>query len=217
MSKRNLPSNASVATEGQGGRMIAPAATRNADALCDLLAQWAPPTGHALEIASGTGQHISAFAQRLPGLEWQPTEIAPDRRDSINAYTAELPNVAAAADLDATAAGWHRQFGGLDLIVLINLVHLISWDETRTLVSETARALSPGGRFVLYGPFKRAEQLTSDGDKRFHEALVFQDPEIGYKNDENIAALMSDQGLDVIEVIEMPANNLAFIAKARAT
>ncbi|WP_170325996.1 DUF938 domain-containing protein [Ruegeria arenilitoris] len=217
MTKRSLPSNASVATEGQNGRLVAPAATRNAEALCDLLAQWAPTTGQALEIASGTGQHVSAFARALPGVNWQPTEVEPDRRASIDAYAADLPNVADAVALDATAQGWHEAFTGQNLIILINLVHLISWAETQVLIAEAAQALTAGGRFILYGPFKRSGQLTSDGDQRFHDALVQQDAEIGYKNDEDIAAWMAAQNLTVLKIVEMPANNLAFVAEYSST
>ena len=213
MSKRSLPSNASVATEGEDGRLIAPAATRNTDVLCDLLTNWAPSAGKALEIASGTGQHVSAFAQFLPDLNWQPTEVEVERRNSVNAYTGNLRNVAEAAALDATVEGWHQAFTDQNLIILINLVHLISWPETQVLVSEAAKALAPNGRFILYGPFKRSGELTSDGDQRFHNALVHQDPEIGYKNDDDIAALMCAHGLSIIEIVEMPANNLAFIAE----
>lgn len=193
--------------------MVAPAATRNSDVLCDLLMQWAPSAGRALEIASGTGQHISAFARCMPALSWQPSEIEPDRRGSINAYAADLPNVADAATLDAISEGWSRDFSDQDLIVLINLVHLISWPETRTLVAETAAALAPKGRFILYGPFKRSGLLTSDGDRKFHAALVQQDAEIGYKNDDDIAALLAAQNLTVIQIVPMPANNLAFVAE----
>ncbi|WP_420583843.1 DUF938 domain-containing protein [Ruegeria sp.] len=216
MSKRTLPSNASVATKGQDGRLVAPAASRNAEVLCDLLARWAPSSGKALEIASGTGQHVCAFAQSLPDLHWQPTEIEAERRASINAYAADLHNVAEADPLDATVRDWHKDYLGQNMIILINLIHLISWPETQIIISEVAQALAPGGRFVLYGPFKRSGTLTSDGDQKFHDALVQQDPEIGYKNDDDIAALMRAQNLTVVEIVEMPANNLAFIAEKPA-
>ncbi|MEP4718105.1 MAG: DUF938 domain-containing protein, partial [Nitratireductor sp.] len=121
-----LPPSASVALPTRGAMLHAPAADRNKDALCDLLRDHAPQTGRALEIASGTGQHIAAFARALPDLYWQPTEPAPDRRDSIDAYIAEagLTNVAPAAPLDATAAGWHKPLPPQDLIFLANLLHL---------------------------------------------------------------------------------------------
>ncbi|MEX0319423.1 MAG: DUF938 domain-containing protein [Ruegeria sp.] len=212
MSKRALPPNASVAEQGDGTKLIAPAASRNADVLCDLLAQVAPQDGRALELASGTGQHVAAFAARLPGLLWQPTEVVAERITSIDAYAQGIPNILPTHTLDALHPGWSTEHTGYDLIVLINLLHLISLPETETLITETARALAPGGRFVLYGPFMRSGELTSEGDKRFHAALTMQDPEIGYKDDFDMIELMQAAGLEMAEVIEMPANNLALIA-----
>ncbi|MDA7963956.1 DUF938 domain-containing protein [Ruegeria sp.] len=217
MSKRQLPPNASVASEIDNGRLIAPAASRNVDALCALVQRIAPAHGNALELASGTGQHVASFARALPDMHWHPTEIDPGRRASIDAYTADLPNVSRAAHLDATQSGWHTGFEGFDLIVLINLLHLIDWTEAQTLISEAALALRPTGRLILYGPFMRSGQLTSDGDRRFHQALIQQDPDIGYKSDNRILALLTGNGLEMAEQIEMPANNLAFVARTRAS
>lgn len=217
MTQRKLPSNASVATQGQDGRLIAPAASRNADVLCNLLARFAPNSGQALELASGTGQHVAAFARHLPELHWQPSEIEPERRTSIDAYSDGLPNVAPALDLNATSEGWHESFADQDLIVLINLLHLISWAEVQTLVAEAALALRPNGTLILYGPFMRDGHLTSEGDQRFHDALIQQDAEIGYKNDQDMIDLQFGCGLNLIETVEMPANNLAFVTRKPAS
>jgi len=217
MTRRPLPPNASVATQGDGARLVAPAASRNVEHLCALLSEVAPDRGRALELASGTGQHVAAFAERLPGLEWQPTEIDAARRASIDDYASDLPNVAPAIALDATQRGWANRRGGQDLIVLINLLHLISQPEAKTIIAETARALVPGGRFVLYGPFMRAGELTSEGDARFHATLTAQDPEIGYKDDFDTIDLMQDAGMELVQVLEMPANNLALVAEKPAT
>ncbi len=217
MTGRKLPPNASVATQGQDGRLVAPAASRNADALCDLVARYAPPSGRALELASGTGQHAAAFAGRLPGLHWQPSEVDAERRNSIDVYARGLPNVAPAVDLNATAEGWHQHHGERDLIVLINLLHLISWAEVQTLVAEAAQALRSEGILILYGPFMRNGTLTSDGDRRFHGALIQQDTEIGYKNDTDMIDLLQGCNLTMVDTVEMPANNLAFIASKPKT
>lgn len=212
---RKLPASASVATALTGAKLHAPAATRNADALCDILRTHAPQRGSALEIASGTGQHVVAFATALPDLYWHPTEIDQARRDSIDAYVAEaaLPNVARASELDAAAPGWGKTCGPHDLIVLINLLHLISTPEVTTVITEAATALAPAGALILYGPFKRSGKLTSDGDLQFDADLRSADPSIGYKDDLDIIRLLGDVGLNDPVTLAMPANNLAFIAR----
>ena len=60
-----------------GARRSAPAALRNRDPIADVLAEWLPPTGLVLEIASGTGEHVVHFAGRFPALDWQPSDIHP--------------------------------------------------------------------------------------------------------------------------------------------
>lgn len=210
---RTLPPTASVAEPDGTGRLFAPAAERNAQAIGDLLAEVAPPQGRALELASGTGQHVASFARRFPGLHWQPTEPDADRRASIDTYTQGIPNVAPAIDLDACAPGWSTGHAGQNLILLVNLLHLISASEAETLIAETAKALAPGGTFVLYGPFKRGGTLTSPGDESFHASLIASDPAIGYKDDFDTMDLLQSAGLEMALVMEMPANNLALIAR----
>lgn len=210
---RRLPPTASVAEPADGGRLFAPAAERNAGAIADLLAGVAPAAGRALELASGTGQHVAVFAERFPGLRWQPTEIAPERRASIDAYAGGLANVAPAVALDACAPGWGVQWSGQDLVVLVNLLHLISDAEAAVVIGEAAQALAPGGVFVVYGPFKRGGDLTSAGDERFHASLVESDPAIGYKDDFDTMDLLQGAGLEMAQVVEMPANNLALVAR----
>jgi hypothetical protein len=49
------------------------AAERNKEPILSVLESVLPATGRALEIASGTGQHVCFFAAALPGVRWQPT------------------------------------------------------------------------------------------------------------------------------------------------
>lgn len=212
---RKLPSTASVAIAQDGAKLHAPAAARNALALSDLLVNHAPKAGRALEIASGTGQHIVEFATALPELHWQPTDIEAERLASIDAHVAEagLANVAHAAHLNAAEAGWHDTSAPLDLIVLVNLLHLISEAEVRTVITEAALALGSQGVLVLYGPFKRDGRLTSEGDVRFDDQLRTADPAIGYKDTLDMGRWLGDAGMTAVQTIEMPANNLAFVAR----
>ena len=211
----NLPDSASVAEPGADGRLHAPSAGRNVTPLTDLLRRHAPCRGDALELASGTGQHAAAFAAALPGLTWQPTEIDPGRRASIDAWAAEAarPNLLAARELDATAPGWHAEHAGRDLIVVVNLLHLIATREARTLIDEAARALAPGGRFVIYGPFLRDGRAVSEGDQRFDASLRAQDPEIGYKDAAEVTGWLTEAGLTMVDTAAMPANNLSLVAE----
>lgn len=216
MPKRlNLPDSASLANAREDGRMYAPSAARNADVIADLVALHAPAKGRALEIASGTGEHSVHIATRLPGLIWQPSDIDAARRCSINTHGAKagLANLRSAIDLDATSAGWAAHHGGQDLILTVNLLHLVSWSEAQTLIKEAAKALAPGGVLILYGPFMRAGELTSAGDARFHADLRAQDPELGYKDDFDVIDTLQSAWLDLVEVNEMPANNLSFVAR----
>lgn len=208
-----LPDTASVAHPDAAGRLFAPSAARNADAIVTLAAEMAPKDGRALEIASGTGQHIVELASALPGLQWQPSEIDPQRRESVDARVADamLGNVSTCIDLDATEPGWGMEHSGQDFIVLVNLLHLISAPEARTLITEAATALAPSGVLMIYGPFLRDGELTSEGDAAFHASLQSQDPEIGYKSDFNVLDWGQSVWLDYLDMVEMPANNLAIL------
>ncbi|MEE4347361.1 MAG: DUF938 domain-containing protein [Paracoccaceae bacterium] len=219
MSRRlNLPDTASVAHPSDDGRMFAPSAARNAADISTLVADHAPASGRALEIASGTGEHAVTFAKAMPGLVWQPTDVDAARRSSVDAHAAVagLDNLRPAIALDATAPGWGAAHAGQDLIVLVNLLHLISEAEARTLIAEVAQALAPGGVFVLYGPFLRDGETTSEGDRTFHASLRAQDPEIGYKDDWDVIEWIHANWLDLVQVVEMPANNMAFVARRPA-
>jgi len=217
MSRRlNLPDSASVAVPDEAGRLFAPSAARNEQAIADLVERLAPATGSALELASGTGQHVVALGRRLPGLDWQPSDADPARIASIEGYRAEaaLPNLRAPVTLDATAPGWGEAHRPKDLILLVNLLHLVSRAEAETLIREAAAALAPGGLFLVYGPFMRGGELTSAGDRRFHESLTAQDPEIGYKEVDDMLSIARDAGLIPGTVEEMPANNLTLVLRA---
>lgn len=175
--------------------------------------------GRALEIASGTGEHVVRFAARTPGLTWHPTDPDPARRASIAAWSTEagLPNIRAPEPLDAAAADWARDWraaeGAADLVVLINLLHLISRPKAETVLRGIADVLAPGGVAILYGPFLRDGETTSEGDAAFDSALRSQDPEIGYKDVVDVVATLVKAGLTHAETQKMPANNLLLVLR----
>jgi SAM-dependent methyltransferase len=208
----DLP-DAPAAGRSHDARMSAPSALRNRDLIAVELARMAPETGRALEIASGTGEHVVRFAAAMPGLDWQPSDPDPRRRASIAAWTAEagFVNIRSPADLDAARPGWSSAHGPVDVIVLVNLLHLISDAEAGTVLEEIAAALAPGGLFALYGPFLRDGTATSEGDAAFDARLRAQDPAIGYKDVVDTCARLVAAGLRHVETVAMPANNLLLV------
>jgi tRNA G46 methylase TrmB len=85
-----------------------PASERNKQPILDVLVTVLPATGHVLEIASGTGQHVCHFAQRLPALRWQPSDPDAPSCETIAARIAAsgLPNIEPPVLLDVQAPEW---------------------------------------------------------------------------------------------------------------
>ena len=215
--RKKLPDTASIANSQDNGRLFAPSAARNSASIVELVERVAPKSGKALEIASGTGQHIVEIAVSLPNLSWSPSEVDRDRLKSISIWIEDnnLPNIRAPFYLDATEIGWAESTDQSDFILLINLLHLISWREAETLIDEISKALNPMGVALIYGPFMREGQLTSEGDQNFHKSLIQTDPDLGYKNNLDMMTLFVQSGLSHLETVEMPANNLAFVLQKK--
>lgn len=213
--RRKLPNTASIAVSGVGGKLHAPSAARNVEAIVQAIRAFVPATGTALEVASGTGEHIVRHAAAFPNIIWQPTDIATDRLDSIAAWIKDedLPNILAPKQLDATSTGWADQWSGQDLIIVSNLLHLISEGEARNIILQSALALNSGGVFLIYGPFLRGADFASDADRTFDDSLRNQDAEIGYKSFQFIQDAQVDAGLTLLAATEMPSNNLLLAAQ----
>ncbi len=84
--RTKLPETASVANSTGDERLFAPSADRNSTPIINLIKQIAPKSGEALEIASGTGQHIVNLALALPNLSWFPSEVVVERIICICAW-----------------------------------------------------------------------------------------------------------------------------------
>ena len=213
--RKNLPTAACVTNIEGDGRLNAPSAVRNGEHIVELLRNTAIKSGNALEIASGTGQHVVKLAAALPLLDWQPSDVDETRIKSIRCWSDDhhLTNLKPPCLLDATKEGWAVDYHGQDLILLVNLLHLISFEETKILVKEVSKALKPKGLSIIYGPFMRKGELISKGDIEFHHSLINTESDLGYKNDVDMLGLFCEAGLVHLSTNNMPANNLAFITQ----
>lgn len=192
-------------------RRHAPATARNRDFILGLLRRDLPPRGLILEIASGSGEHITYFAGQLPDLSFQPSDPDPTARASIDAWVRELglPNVAPALALDAAAADWPVSHA--DAVICINMVHISPWTATLGLMAGAARILPAGAPLYLYGPYRRRCRHTAPSNERFDEALQRQNPQWGVRDIEALIAAAEAAGFAPPAVEDMPANNLSVI------
>jgi SAM-dependent methyltransferase len=191
--------------------LTSPSVARNRDPILSVLCRVLPPTGQVLEIASGTGEHAVHFAAALPHLIWQPTDRDEHALKSISAHWAVsgLSNLLAPLVLDAAAMEWPVEQA--DAIVAINMVHISPWRATQGLMAGAGRILRPGGVLVLYGAYKENGAHTASSNEAFDLDLRRRNPEWGVRDLESVADLAKEYGLDLVERVQMPANNLGLV------
>lgn len=188
----------------------APAADRNREPILAVLREHLPGRGRVLEVASGTGQHVVAFAAALPALSWQPSDPDPAQRASITARirAAGLSNVAPPLDLDV-GGPWPTLEA--DAVITANLLHVSPPETLPALCAGAAGVLAPGGILHVYGPFNRDGSFTSEGNARFDAALRTENPAWGIRDLEALVAAAAAEGLGLRTVVDMPANNLSVV------
>lgn len=174
--------------------------------ITEVLQRVLPTAGRALEIASGSGEHVVTFAEAMPQWHFTPSDIDPSARASVDAWVAEigLTNVAGAVELDART--WPWPVTDVDAIVVSNMVHISPWEATTGLLAGAGRALNTAGRLMLYGPFFIDGQSVPSNEA-FDASLRAQDERWGVRQLRDVQALAEGHGLTLAELVPMPANN----------
>lgn len=189
----------------------APATLRNREPIREVLARVFGEPSLILEVASGTGEHAVYFAEHLPHLQWQPSDLDEDLLASIEAYREEaaLPNVRPPLRLDASSDAWPIDHA--DGILSCNMIHIAPIAAAEGLIRGAARILKKGGALVLYGPFREGGRHTAESNERFDADLRARNPEWGVRDLDEIAAKALEHGLVHEETVRMPANNLTVV------
>ncbi len=205
----------SATKSGRGARHSAPA-ERNTGPILEVLAGVLPETGGVLEIASGTGQHVVAFARAFPRLRWQPSDLDPELRASVELRVAEaaLDNIRPPVDLDVTRFPWPVETA--DAIVCINMIHIAPWSATEALFKGAAQLLGTQGVLVTYGPYTRAGMHTAPSNESFDAALRLRNVNWGLRDIDDVSEAATVNGFTLDDVVEMPANNFTLVFRAGA-
>lgn len=193
-----------------------PAADRNKGPILSVLQQVLPASGHLLELASGSGQHVCEFAAGLPGWTFSPTDLDEGALRSIDAYVTEaaLGNVRPSVKLDACVWPWPVE--SADAVLAVNMVHISVWEATEGLFAGAGRVLGKGGRLVLYGPFV-IDGETAESNLRFSDSLKERNKLWGVRELREVERIANVEGLGLVQVVEMPANNNCVVFEKGAT
>lgn len=195
-------------------RMFSPSAARNREPVLQVLRDILPASGRALEIASGTGEHITFFASHLPDWQWQPSDPDDDSRRSIAAWTAteDLPNVAPPLAIDSGAVAWGVEGQApFDALLSLNMVHIAPWSAAQGLFAGAGRLLRPGGLLFLYGPFREGGVHNAPSNAEFDRSLKSRNPEWGVRDIDALQDLAHANSLALIRRLAMPANNRSLV------
>lgn len=192
-------------------RETAPSAERNKEPILSVLSRVLPPRGVILEIGSGTGQHVAHFAEALPALTFQPSEMDVERHASIAAWASagNLSNVRVPLAIDVTQRPWPVR--NADAIVCINVIHISPWEATLALMAGAGQILPAGGVLVTYGPYTRGGAHTSPSNVAFDASLRARNPLWGVRDIDALVEVANGEGLTLEEVVPMPANNFTLV------
>lgn len=208
------------------GRLDAAAFHRNHEAIRNVLQRYlAGKSGDVVEAGSGTGQHVVDFASHLPEITWWPSDLNERHLKSITAWRAHtgLANIRAPLRIDLSDSAWCPQMhdgsgpGQLLAVFCANVIHIAPWRVAEGLFAGAARYLRADGRLFLYGPFKRDGRHTAISNAVFDTSLREQDPEWGVRDIAAVKELAASVGLALLEIVEMPANNLILVFERTKT
>ena len=182
------------------------ACERNRDAILPVLREALADSRHVLEIGSGTGQHAVYFAQQLPQLIWQTSDL-PENHKGILSWIEDsgLPNVLAPLALDANDRHWPEI--SVDAAFTANTLHIMSWRSVKNLFPKLVRVLPAHAPLCIYGPFKYGGEFTSPSNASFDSMLRANDSESGIRDFEQVCKLALENDLALASDHAMPANN----------
>jgi SAM-dependent methyltransferase len=164
-----------------------------------------------LEIGSRTAQHVTFFAEMMPSVRWQPTDIAENMPILVDALAeCKHANVTPPVMLDVTMNPWPLDAmvtDTFDGVFSANTLHIMPASAVECFFAGVGKALAANGRLCVYGPFKYNGKFTTQSNADFDVSLREKYPLSGLRDFEWVDALAQAQGLSLVSDFAMPANN----------
>ena len=96
-------------------------------------------------------------------------------------------------------------------IISINMIHIASWNCTKSLFRESGKLLKKGQFLMLYGPFKIGNKHISESNDLFDSSLKMQNKLWGVRDLGEVSEEATKYGFNKEELHNMPANNFSVI------
>ncbi len=191
------------------------ACLNNRQPILDVLETAFAESRRVLEIGSGTGQHAVYFAEHMPWLYWQTSDLAV-HHEGINAWIDEYAgqNLARPVVLDVTQTPWPDEARGVDSVFTANTCHIMPWPAVESMFQNLPDSCE---RLAIYGPMKYRGRFTSESNGNFDRWLKHQAPHQGIRDFEAIEVLAQERGFQLLHDHSMPANNQLLLWVRTAT
>jgi len=123
-----------------------------------------------------------------------------------------LANVRAPVAIDVREEIWGVEDDApFDAMISLNMIHIAPWEAALGLLAGGARLLRPDGVLFLYGPFMLDGKHTATTNAAFDADLKQRDLRWGVRDINDIVSEAVPLGLELREVVDMPANNLSLV------
>ncbi len=198
-------------------RLFFPATERNKESIVEVLSRILLTKGYILEIGSGSGEHGVVFQKCFPEITWQLSDPELIHRNSISSWieyeklNLKMPQP---LNINVEKIPWEipsELLLSIQGIISINMIHIASWNCTKSLFKESGRLLKNGQFLMLYGPFKIGNKHISESNKMFDSSLTMQNKYWGVRDLGEVSEEATKNGFIEEEVIRMPANNFSVI------
>jgi cyclopropane fatty-acyl-phospholipid synthase-like methyltransferase len=192
-----------------------PASERNKRPILEVLRAEFRNARHVLEIGTGTGQHAVFFAEQLPHLIWQTSDL-PENHDAIHARLARDAPARVKPPLALDVEDPAPPAMSFDAVFSANTAHIMSIRAVQRMFALVGGILPDGGTFCLYGPFNFDGEFSSDSNARFDASLRQRKASMGIRDIRDLDRFAEGGGMSRVRLYAMPAMNHIAVWKKRS-